>query len=96
MSIALRYIGRHPRGQRTLFRGGECYQFYSAASVAPTEVDDAWAKELLEMRDKEGQSIFVPEMSPQVQRAVQCKQCKIEFVNKGHLLAHIRKEHKSP
>jgi len=96
MRVALRYVGRKPRGQRNLVHPVERrpYQFFADRALPATPVDETWAKELVAMKDKEGRALFIAEPLVAETVNVRCKRCDAEFSNKGFLLAHLRKEHK--
>ena len=101
MSVALRYIGRKPRGQRNLRHpvSGQVHSFFTERKYPATVVDDEWATTLLFMQDKGGRPLFsseepLAEPSP-VSKTVRCKQCDATFTNQGLFLAHVRKEHKA-
>ena len=102
MTVALRYIGRKPRGQLNLLHPVEkrAYQFFTDRKFPAVQVDDGWGEKLLKMRDKIGNPAFkveAPLSEPVVkaQKTIRCKQCDSQFTNQGLFLAHIRKEHKA-
>lgn len=103
MTVALRYIGRKPRGQLNLLHPVEkrAYQFFTDRKFPATQVDDEWGKRLLDMRDKIGNPAFQEEY-PKAHlvfkagpKTIRCKQCDSQFTNQGLFLAHVRKEHKA-